>query len=194
MHHGQVKAVFSKRSIRDKPPSGGVSVMRESIPVDRRTLEYSEKILRLLNWSGVAEAEFKIDPNDNLPKLIEINGRLSGYVQLATDCGVDFPYLLYLLSIGEGINPCLSYKIGLKSRWFLGDLDHLRTILLMKREKLNLKPSYPGRFRSLVHFLNFFERNSKFEVCRWDDPKPFLWEVLSYVQETRNKINYVFSN
>ena len=194
MHHGQLKAVFSKRSIRDKPPSGGVSVMRESIPVDQRMLEYAEKILRLLNWSGVAEVEFKIDPNDNLPKLIEINGRLSGYVQLATECGVDFPYLLYLLSIGESINICLSYKIGLKSRWLLGDLDHLLTILLMRREKLNLQPNYPGRFRSLVHFLNFFETNSKFEVFRWDDPKPFLQEILSYVHETKNKINYVFIN
>lgn len=168
--------------------------MRESIPVDQRMLEYSEKLLRLLNWSGVAEAEFKIDPNDKLPKLIEINGRLSGYVQLAIDCGVDFPYLLYLLSIAESINPCLNYKIGLKSRWLSGDLDHLLTILLMRREKLSLQPSYPGRSRSLVHFLNFFERNSNFEVFRWDDPKPFLREVLSYIQETKNKINYVFSN
>ena len=35
--------------------------------------------------------EFKHDERDGVPKLMEINGRFWGSLQLAIDAGVDFP-------------------------------------------------------------------------------------------------------
>ncbi len=39
--------------------------------------------------------EFKLDPRDNTPKLMEINPRFWGSLALAIESGVNFPYLLY---------------------------------------------------------------------------------------------------
>lgn len=75
---GKLVAMFSHRRLREKPPSGGVSVLRESIPVSPLGREYSEKLFNHLNWHGVAMAEFKLDRRDNIPKLMEINGRFLG--------------------------------------------------------------------------------------------------------------------
>ena len=42
-------------------------------------------------WHGVAMVEFKRDERDDTPRLMEINGRFWGSLQLAIDAGVDFP-------------------------------------------------------------------------------------------------------
>ena len=38
--------------------------------------------------------EFKLDARDGVAKLMEINGRFWGSLQLAVDAGVDFPAIL----------------------------------------------------------------------------------------------------
>ena len=44
-----------------------------------------------LNWVGVAMVECKKDIRDNSYKLIEINPRFWGGLELAIKCGVNFP-------------------------------------------------------------------------------------------------------
>ena len=62
--------------------------------------------------------------SDGTPYLIEINGRFWGSLQLSIEAGIDFPFLLYKLALGNKLECELSYKEGVKSRWLLGDLDH----------------------------------------------------------------------
>jgi predicted ATP-grasp superfamily ATP-dependent carboligase len=69
---GEPKACFFHRRIREKPPSGGVSVLRKSIPVDLKIKEYGIQLLKLLNWHGVAMVEFELDERDNTPRLSDI--------------------------------------------------------------------------------------------------------------------------
>lgn len=188
---GEVIAAFAHRRIREIPPSGGVSVLRKSIPLDQGMFQISKKLLNALNWSGVAMVEFKIDQKDRIPKLMEVNSRFWGSLQLAIDAGVNFPYLLYLSAIGQHQTPCLSYKTEIKSRWLLGDLDNLLALWLIKRKNLNLTNSYPGRLKALVHFLNFFNKNSKFEVFSLQDPMPGLGEIKHYMRRLGDKVDYV---
>ena len=47
---------------------------------------------RRLKWHGVAMVEFKRDARDGVSKLLEINGRFWGSLQLSVDAGVDFPH------------------------------------------------------------------------------------------------------
>ena len=86
-------ALFSHRRLLEKPPSGGVSVMSESIPLDQEMVDSASKLLSAVGWTGVAMVEFKRDIRDNKPKLMEINGRFWGSLQLAVASGVDFPSL-----------------------------------------------------------------------------------------------------
>jgi D-aspartate ligase len=65
----------------------------------------SERFLRAINYYGLVELEYKLDPRDQQYKLLDVNGRTWGYHTLGSGAGVDFPYLLYADQMGEAIEP-----------------------------------------------------------------------------------------
>ena len=103
---------FAHTRIREKPPTGGVSVYRESVPLRDDVRAYSERILGRFNWSGVAMVEFREDRATGIPYLMEVNGRFWGSLQLAIDAGVDFPAMLVQLALGEEIPRISSYRMA----------------------------------------------------------------------------------
>ena len=173
-------AVFAHKRLREKPPSGGVSVLSESVEVNPRPAEIAHKILKTVKWHGVAMVEFKVAP-DGTPYLMEVNARFWGSLQLAIDSGVDFPWLLYQVATGQTPDRIDQYKVGIRSRWLLGDFLRLGRLLL--------GDGGPGqgsqRWRAVLDFLHFFERNTRYEVNRWDDLKPFFFEVARLLQRFR---------
>jgi predicted ATP-grasp superfamily ATP-dependent carboligase len=174
MSRGRLRAAFAHRRIREKPPSGGVSVLSESVALDPQLLDYAERLLEAMKWHGVAMLEFKRDARDGVTKLLEINGRFWGSLQLAVDSGVDFPYLLYRLAVDGDIDPVLTYRVGVRLRWWLGDLDWL---LLRLREKGGLA----RRLEAIPEFLRPTGRMAKLEVYRRDDPAPAIAEFSQYL-------------
>jgi predicted ATP-grasp superfamily ATP-dependent carboligase len=173
MNRGRLRAAFAHRRLREKPPSGGVSVLSESVDLDPQLLDHAERILEALKWHGVAMVEFKRDARDGVSKLLEINGRFWGSLQLAVDSGVDFPYLLYRLAIDGDIDPVFTYRVGVRLRWWLGDLDWL---LLRLREKGSLA----RRLGAIPEFLRPAGRTARAEVYRRDDPAPAIREISQY--------------
>ena len=161
----QLKAVFIHKRLREYPVTGGPSTFRESVYHDEiKTLGI--KILKQLGWVGVASVEFKIDPRDNIPKLMEINPRFWGSLALSIYAGVDFPYLICRLLAGEDFKPVEEYKVGKKARWLLpGDMMHF--FAMLKRGNI------PDGF------FNFFDRNTVYDYFALDDPLPVLGQILS---------------
>ena len=82
------------------------------------------ELLRALGWEGVAMVEYKRDVHSGEHVLMEVNGRFWGSLQLAIDAGVDFPSLLARVALGEKPAPVTRYRLGVRTRWTLGDLDH----------------------------------------------------------------------
>ena len=117
IHEGELKAIFGLKRIRSFRPLGGASVLRESIQLDSKIKEYAVKLLKEIGWEGIAMVEFKIDSRDDVPKLMEINGRFWGSLHSAITCGVDFPSLFFDTVMGVDVEPVLKYKIGRKSRY-----------------------------------------------------------------------------
>jgi predicted ATP-grasp superfamily ATP-dependent carboligase len=179
---GERCAVFAHKRLREKPPSGGVSVLSESTAADPVAVEYADKLLKPLGWRGVAMVEFKRDLRDGSLRLMEINGRFWGSLQLAIDSGVDFPVLALQVARGEKPAPVTSYRIGLRERWLWGDVSAMLLLMTRSRTALNLPPSHPGRWRTLWEFLRFWDANTKNEVFRLDDPKPFFRETIQWVR------------
>jgi len=182
-------ALFSHRRLREKPPSGGVSVVSESIPLDQEMVEAADRLLTAVKWQGVAMVEFKRDLRDGKAKLMEINGRFWGSLQLAIDCGVDFPSLL--LDYVEGkkvLNHGGNYRVGHKLKWLLGTLDHLLIRLKNNDEDLNLPPGFPSRGKSIYDFFKFREKNSSFDVLDMHDFGPFWFELRSYILQILKRI------
>jgi predicted ATP-grasp superfamily ATP-dependent carboligase len=179
---GRLLTAFAHRRLREKPPSGGVSVFRESVPADPELIEYSRRLLAPLGWHGVAMVEFKRDDRSGRPFLIEINGRFWGSLQLAIDSGVDFPFLTYQLARGEHVEVPASYRVGVKSRWLLGDLDHLLLRVFRRDDVQKLPEGAASRARTLIEFLKFTGQDLNYEVLQMSDLGPFRHEAAAYLE------------
>lgn len=174
---GRPVALFSHRRLREKPPSGGVSVLSESTPLDPQAVSYATRLLDDLGWHGVAMVEFKRDDRNGSLRLLEINSRFWGSLQLAINSGVDFPRIVVDSSAGRLREPVFNYRVGVRNRWLLGDLDALLSVLFRSRSSLNLPAGFPGRGRLLWDFLHFFGRDLHYEIWSLKDPRPGLLEL-----------------
>lgn len=175
---GQTRAAFAHRRLREKPPSGGVSVLRESIALDAERLRGVEALLDALGFEGVAMAEFKSD--GRTAWLIELNARLWGSLQLAVDAGLDFPRLLVEASLGVPSEPPSSYALGVRSRWLLGDMDHAWALARGQAGADGRK----GIGAALRVLLGPAGPRCRWEVLRREDPGPFLYELRRWLQAT----------
>jgi predicted ATP-grasp superfamily ATP-dependent carboligase len=180
---GEPIAVFAHRRIREKPPSGGVSVYRESVAAEPGLVARSRELLAQFAWEGLAMIEYKIAAATGTPYLMEINGRFWGSLQLAIDAGVDFPVLLTALAMGERPAPVTTYRAGVRSRWFWGDVDHLLARLRRSPAELALPPGSPGRWRAVRDFLTSWGPADREEILRLDDPLPFVRESRTWFKE-----------
>jgi len=177
-HDGRAVALFSHRRIRERPPWGGVSVLAESVELCPVARVHATRLLDELGWHGVAMVEFKRDHRDDVPRLMEINGRFWGSLQLAIDAGVDFPALL-LEGIGKGgASPQPPYRVGVRTRWFWGDVDTLMlTLFGGKRWPDGVKRD---RVRAIWDFGAVAGRRLHYDNPKPDDPWPWLLETWQW--------------
>lgn len=176
-----IAARFAHRRLREKPPSGGVSVLRESILPDESLFEKSRALLADFDWEGVAMVEFKLSEETGQPYLMEINPRLWGSLQLAIDAGVDFPTLLVRSALGERVPRVTEYRVGVRTRWLWGDADHLAARLKSAmREGATLRQRLKQAAEALGAFASGWGSGTSLEVFRWDDPVPFLHESVAW--------------
>jgi predicted ATP-grasp superfamily ATP-dependent carboligase len=156
----EARVSFAYRRLHQYPVAGGPSTLRESVaePALRRT---AERLLSLLGWVGVAMVEFKVDPRDGRPKLLEVNPRFWGSLHHAVVCGVDFPYLLCRLAM-DGVVPAVpEYTAGVRSRSLLhGELCHFL--------------ASHGRLRPGLGAFSIPD-----DVLSAEDPLPVLGRILS---------------
>jgi predicted ATP-grasp superfamily ATP-dependent carboligase len=182
---GATVATFAHRRIREFPPSGGVSVVCESIGLPEELQRSAEALLEQLDWSGVAMVEFKQDRETGRPFLMEVNPRFWGSLQLAIDAGVDFPWYLVQLALGEKVNPVHTWTIGRRSRWEWGEVDLLLARLRKSRAALDLPADAPGRLKTLAASALFWRPGQRGAVLRLGDPLPFFRESVQWFYALR---------
>jgi predicted ATP-grasp superfamily ATP-dependent carboligase len=160
-----IKAAFIHKKLRMYPIQGGPSTLREGVD-HPQIMELGLSLLKSLNWVGVGMVEFKVDPRDGTPKLMELNPRFWGSLQLAIISGVDFPYLILRMARKESFEPILHYVTGKRCRWLLlGDLLHF----LNNPQRFHLRPS----------FFHFLDPNTSDDIISKDDPLPILGSVAT---------------
>ena len=167
-NNGEARAIFMHKRIRQYPVTGGPSTAAESI-YDPKLRELGTRLLKALNWHGVAMVEFKKDLRDGEFKLMEINPKFWGSLDLSIASGVDFPYLIIKMAIDGDIEPVLNYKVGIKFRWlFPDDILHLL--------------ANPGSIGAFVS--DFFDKNTKSNI-RLNDIKPNLFQILMTIDKIK---------
>lgn len=161
----RLKAGFVHKRLREYPVTGGASTLRVSIRHDD-IYDMARTLLERIGWFGVAMVEFKIDPRDGLPKLMEINPRFWGSLSLAIHAGVNFPLLLHKMAMGRHFDPVENYRAGIACRWLIpGDMLHFIY--------------NPKRSRIMKDFFRFNARNTFYDILSAKDPLPAFIKIIS---------------
>jgi predicted ATP-grasp superfamily ATP-dependent carboligase len=126
---GQPLAWFCHKRVRELDLQGGRSTAAISAPCEPRLLDSAQRLLGALRWHGVAMVEFKWDETTGDYWLLEVNGRFWGSLPLALAAGMDFPYYLYQLAVGETPAAPAAYREGVLARDAVGELKHFVKVM-----------------------------------------------------------------
>jgi predicted ATP-grasp superfamily ATP-dependent carboligase len=173
MHDGEPIAAFQHERLRENPPSGGVSVMRRSAPLSKPLFNDAVRLLKGMEWKGVAMVEFRYDPATKQHWLMEVNGRFWGSLSLPVQCGVNFPFVL-LESMGYGRAPHVplgDYPVNVRCQQLSADLHWLFTIARMPRERV-YRETGRTKWQCLGAVLSDSVRWPYHDVEWADDPLP----------------------
>ncbi len=177
-------ALFSHRRLLEKPPWGGVSVLSESVPLDEEMVVAAGNLLTEVQWGGIAMVEFKRDIQDGRAKLMEINGRFWGSLQLAISAGINFPSLCLDYNLGRRPASLLAdYRVGQRLKWFLGMLDHLLIRVMHQDRSYNLPPGSLTCWQVARQLMKNCNDNMTFDVYDPEDRNPLISEVKVYIKE-----------
>lgn len=158
------RASFVYKRLREYPVTGGPSTLRESVENEEIRVA-AVSLLKSLDWKGIAMVEFKVDERDGIPKLMEINPRLWGSLQLPIMAGVDFPWLLYKLAVEGDTEPVSRYRTGVKCRCLIpGEVLHFVT----NPDRFSMKPG-------------LFTGGAGDDILSSDDIMPLLGRISSFL-------------
>lgn len=175
LHHGEVRAEFAHRRIRDVHPTGSGSALRVSIEPDPEIRRASLAILGRLRWHGVAMVEYR-QKQGSPAVFMEVNGRFWHSLPLACYAGVDFPALLVHMAEHGDVAANQGYRVGVRCRWFLGDARHL--VEVWKGPPSGYPSAYPGRMRTLLQVLKPVP-GTYHDLFQWRDPLPEFGDWLN---------------
>ena len=98
------------------PALGGVGIFNRTTN-NQEIINQATALMCELQWHGPVMVEFKQDSRDGLYKLIEVNPRFWGTLDLSIKAGMDFPCLAIQLANGEKIEAKSKYKVNACYRW-----------------------------------------------------------------------------
>ncbi len=146
--------------IRQYPPDFGIGSLWKS---NWRSgpIALSIKILKAIQYYGIAEPEFKKDPRDGEYKMLEINARSIVLNSLPAACGADITYTAYLDTIGKHPGDSVTAQNGII--WIDEVYDILSCLKQMKAGKLGIK-----------EILKSWQGKKVSATFIWSDPLPFF--------------------
>jgi predicted ATP-grasp superfamily ATP-dependent carboligase len=153
--NGKCINFFMHERIREYPTTGGASTFAKSI-YSKNLKSLGIKLLESLEWNGVAMVEFKKDIKDGSYKLMEINPKFWGSLELSYKAGINFPYLNYLIALNEAEEfPSYTYKNDVFFRWIIPDDMLWKKFASAEQKK---------------HFKKIHINNKIYNNLHWDDP------------------------
>jgi protein-tyrosine-phosphatase/predicted ATP-grasp superfamily ATP-dependent carboligase len=169
---GKLVASFQHRSPAENPLSGGVAVVTASEPVDPVLLDHAVRLLRELEWDGMATVEFHVNRSTRAAALLGVHGSFRGSLPLAVAAGVDFPYYAWQISQGIAPTPPAPYRNGLRVRWTAGSLNRFARAFTNGADRLPLRDA-------IRQLLADFRPGTRSATWSWADPLPAMQEVAS---------------
>jgi predicted ATP-grasp superfamily ATP-dependent carboligase len=164
---------------RSTPPLGGVSAMRESIPVSKELLDASVELATAIGMAGACDVEYRRDARGN-PLLMEINARLTGTLENSMHSGLNLPLMAWQWATGQPVQPARSYRTGVRTRWLAGDMRWLWENMTQQG-----RPDTVSRTRSAWTFTWEFFRTRHYDFLDLRDMGPAVasardtWAIIA---------------
>jgi predicted ATP-grasp superfamily ATP-dependent carboligase len=132
----------------------------------------AKKFLEAVDFNGVCGLDFRYDLHKNKIAYIETNARFTGGLATPVVAGFDIPWVIYKLATEGKYDEAINVKIGVKTKWILGDIITLiGRILKLKWNTQELKRLFS--FKGFDAFDDF---------CQ-DDKTAILGEFRYYFEK-----------
>jgi len=158
-----VGSMVAKRRRQHPLQFGRASTYVESVEIPI-VEELSQRFLRDIDYYGLVEVEYKLDPRDGKYKLLDVNARTWGYHSMGAAVGVDFSHMLYCDQIGL---PVESSRGQAGIGWIRMTTDLPAAV-----------SAFIGKDLDFRTYLRSLKRCTSDAVFASDDPLPGLAEIL----------------
>jgi predicted ATP-grasp superfamily ATP-dependent carboligase len=169
---GEIKAHWTGVKLREHPVQFGTATFTMST-YNNECHEQSSSLLKALNYTGVCEVEYLLDPRDNQYKLIEINPRTWLWVGLAKACGVDYAKMIYKYVNDLPIRYPEQYQIG--RYWINPVTDTVFAFVAILKGKLNF-------FRYVGSLLQRKKVNALVDIRDMKPAFAYLLQIFSFIK------------
>ena len=184
---GRVRAAIAQVAYRTAPVLGGVSVVRETIPMADDLFSPASSLVEALNLEGYSEIEFRRDSRGR-PLIMEINARLTAGIELAIRAGVDFPTMVWRWAAREPVPTFSDYRTGVRMRFLSADLEWL-----WENFKCQGRPDSVSRMAATGLFARDFFRRQAYDYVDRGDLKPTLVAVALHLDQVRRRIKVKYA-
>lgn len=183
-YEGVVKGVFTGRKIRGYPPDIGDCKVGQVESVPEHMVETAKTICDNLDYTGIAEFEYKQDVETGEFYLIEVNPRSWSWIGITPACGVNLPWMAYTDLNKEGDVEYKECDVADGSvTWVKATEDLLNVVLFYRR-------SYPEWADGPIGWLRSIIARDKvvFAEGSLSDPLPVFYAVLLVIRRLVNSV------
>lgn len=151
-----------------KTDGGGTTTQREIVSAPELE-KYAKMLLDSVDFHGVCGMDFRYDPETGRIAFIEVNARFTGGIATPVAAGFNIPWVVYKLATEGRFEDSCDVRIGVKTKWILGDvITFVGRLLTLNFRKEEMKQVM--KFRGFDAFDDF---------CK-DDKLAILGEFLYY--------------
>ncbi|MFP8891069.1 hypothetical protein ACLI4U_15070 [Natrialbaceae archaeon A-CW2] len=180
---GIVKGVFTGRKVRGYPPDIGDCKVGQVESVPDRLVEVAKSICDELNYTGIAEFEYKKDTKTGDFYLIEINPRSWSWIGITPACGVNLPLMAYLDLSKSGDVSYLENKVPDGSvKWIKATEDFLNVLIFYRQTHDEWANGVLG-WKSDID-----GRKTVFAEGKLNDPLPICYSGILIIRRLMNMV------
>ena len=188
MHNGEAFMVGEYIGEHHMPLAGGLTVLRVTCRHER-LIHDAVRLLKAIEWEGVAAVQFHYDPKTDQYIFLEINPRFCGGLPTIIMAGFDIPYLLWQSHFEPERMQRTPYRLGMHTRILGGDANWL--LSMINGEPLPPGEKRLGRIPAVLQFIWHFGPWTRDDVLWYKDPKPAWVDLKQMSNRLRRPVDLV---